>query len=40
MYSRRHGVHKGRSARAFRAGTSQTKALNHGLKPMRGGWRI
>lgn len=37
---RRHGVHKGRSARSFRRSAGRTKAPNVSGAPMRGGWRL
>lgn len=36
---KRHGVHKGRSARKFRGQVRRTKAPNVS-GPMRGGWRL
>lgn len=37
---KRHSVHKGRAAHAFRQGVTRTKMINVAPKPMRGGYRL
>lgn len=37
---KRHGVHKGQSARTFRKHAGRTGVANLRQAPMRGGWRL